>query len=237
MSLDWMASAVRLDGPGHKTGYGGDERALREGLVYHSMEGSLSVALRMLANPASQKSWNFSNPKQGRLIQHYPVGKHAWGAGSKDANEKFVSCENEGVAGEPLTQSQIDNLVELTVWLYTTQEWTTLTRRITLWEHKELQRFGSRATACPSNRIPWSIIIAEAEKIINEPPQEEEDMKPYLAWDRDRQRIYLVGPWGASWIVTAKDVKKFEEMYGKLNVGLSKETLDALDQKVTIPAP
>ena len=178
MSLDWMSSAVRLDGPAFKTGYGGDERALREGAVYHSMVGTMSYALEMLANPALAKSWTFSNPKQGRLIQHYPVGKHAWGAGSKDANEKFVSCENEGGGpgneSEPLTQSQIDNLVELTVWLYTTQEWTTLTRRITMWEHRELQRFGSRATACPSDRIPWGIIIAAAEKIINE---EEPDMQ------------------------------------------------------------
>ena len=236
MSLEWASFAVRLDGPGHKTSYGGDERALREGLVYHSMEGSLSVALRMLANPALQKSWTFSNPKHGQLIQHYAVGKHTWANGSRESNEKFVSCENEGVAGEPLTQSQIDNLVELTVWAYTTQEWTTLTRRISMWEHKELQRFGSPATACPSDRIPWSIIIARAEKIINEPPQEDDDMKPFLAWDRDRKRIYLVGPWGATWITTAKDVKKFEELYGKLDVRFGKATMDALDQKRTVPA-
>ena len=99
-----------------------------------------------------------------------------------------------------------------------------------------MQRYGSRATACPSDRIPWGVIIAEAEKIINEPPQEEEDMKPFLVWDRDRKRIYLVGPWGASWITTAKDVKKFEELYGKLEVGFGKETLDMLDPKVMPPA-
>ncbi len=166
MSLEWASFAVRLDGPGNKHGYGGDERALREGAVYHSMEGSIAVALRMLANPALQKSWNFSNPKRGRLIQHYAVGKHTWTNGSQESNEKFVSCENEGVAGEALTESQIDNLVELTVWLYTTQEWTTLTRRITCWEHRELQRFGSRATACPSDRIPWATIINRANAII-----------------------------------------------------------------------
>ena len=178
MSLEWASFAVRLDGPASKTGYGGDERALREGTVYHSMEGSLSVALEMLANPALAKSWTFSNPKRGQLIQHYAIGKHAWANGSKDANEPFFACESEGggpgIESEPLTESQIDNLVELTVWAYTTQEWTTLTRRITLWEHRELQRFGSRATACPSNRIPWSIIINGANAIIEQP--EEEDM-------------------------------------------------------------
>ncbi len=60
---------------------------------------------------------------------------------------------------------------------------------------------------------------------------EDDDMKPFLAWDRDRQRIYLIGPWGASWITTAKDVKKFEELYGKLDVRFGKATMDALDQK------
>lgn len=167
MSLEWASFAVRLDGPGNKHGYGGDERALREGAVYHSMEGSIAVALRMLANPALTKSWTFSNPKQGQLIQHYAVGKHAWANGSQESNEKFVACENEGVAGEPLTDSQVDNLVELTVWLYATQEWTTLTRLITCWEHQEMTRFGSRPTACPSGRIPWADIIAQANEITN----------------------------------------------------------------------
>ena len=128
MSLEWAAFAVRLDGPSDKHGYGGDERALREGAVYHSMEGSLSSALRELAKPARRASWTFSNPKQGQLIQHYPVGWHAWAQGSRPANEKFVACENEGVAGEPLNENQIGNLVELTAWLYTTQQWTTLKR-------------------------------------------------------------------------------------------------------------
>ncbi len=50
VSLQWASFAVRLDGPGTKTGYGGDERALREGAVYHSMVGSLSYALEMMAN-------------------------------------------------------------------------------------------------------------------------------------------------------------------------------------------
>ena len=69
-----------------------------------------------------------------------------------------------------------------------------------------------------------------------EKQQEEEDMKPCLAWDIDRKRIYLVGPWGATWITTAKDVKKFEELYGKLDVRFGKATMDALDQKRTVPA-
>ena len=235
MSLDWMASAVRLDGPAFKTGYGGDERALREGAVYHSMDGSLSYALEMLANPALAKSWTFSNPKQGQLIQHYPVGKHAWAAGSQDANEKFGSCESEGggpgIESEPLTRNQIGNLVELTVWLYTTQEWATLTRRITMWEHKEMQRFGSRATACPSDRIPWGIIIAEAEKIISQ----EDDMTTYKlfqTWGPPKlwNIQYDSGvPMWRRWVVTPEGAATLIAAHGQ------PETIDIL-RLWTIPA-
>ena len=96
--------------------------------------------------------------------------------------------------------------------------------------------FGHRdfsQTACPGQHM---MNIIDQLTLIPYQQQEEEDMRPFLAWDRDRQRAYLIGPWGASWITTAKDVKKLEEMYGTLEVGFSKATLDALDQKQTIPA-
>ncbi len=60
--------------------------------------------------------------------------------------------------------------------------------------------------------------------------QEEGDMKPFLAWDKNRSRIYLVGPWGARWITEAEDVAKFEALYGDLNIVLRRTTLDALDR-------
>ena len=98
--------------------------------------------------------------------------------------------------------------------------------------HEDSEQGVRDGKSDPGPEFDWPRFIAS----IQEPASKEDDMKPFLAWDRDRQRIYLVGPWGASWIVTAKDVKKFGEMYGKLEVGFGKETLDALDQKVTIPA-
>lgn len=58
--------------------------------------------------------------------------------------------------------------------------------------------------------------------------EEEKDMKPYLAWDIDRKRVYLVGPWGATWITNSEDVTKFETRYGALDVTLHASTLDAL---------
>ena len=93
------------------------------------------------------------------------------------------------------------------------------------------------ATACPGDNLYAALPdITPTRYQVPTPPEEDEDMKPYVAWDRDRQRIYLVGPWGASWITDAKDVKKFEEQYGKLEVGFSSATLDSLNQKRSIPA-
>ena len=94
-----------------------------------------------------------------------------------------------------------------------------------VWGHRDFS-----ATACPGRHM-MNIIEQVTLERYQAPPQEEEDMKPFLAWDRDRKRIYLVGPWGATWITTAVDVKKFEELYGKLKVGRSHATLDELDPK------
>ena len=87
------------------------------------------------------------------------------------------------------------------------------------------------ATACPGRNM--MAVIADITLTAYVAPVEEDDMKPYLAWDRDRQRAYLIGPWGATWLVNAKDVDKFAEQYGRMEIGYSKATMDALDQKVS----
>ena len=171
----WAPFATRFDGPSDKHGYPGQPEPLpKVGLLMHSMEGSMSSALRELANAARRASWTFSNPKTGPLLEHYALGSHTWANGSKEANVKFDSCENEGKAGEPLTSSQVDNAVELVVWEYQQNEWTGLERHVQLWEHNEMTRFGAAPTACPSNRIPWDEIISRAEVILHE---EDEEMK------------------------------------------------------------
>jgi hypothetical protein len=72
-------------------------------------------------------------------------------------------------------------------------------------------------TACPSSRIPWEHYT-----------EEDDDMKPFLCWDVDRQRAYLVGPFGATWITNADDVKTLEGLYGKMAVAMHATSLDAL---------
>ena len=115
----------------------------------------MAAGLSVLANPARRASWSFSNGKDGKLYQHYKMQDHTWTNGSKESNVKFIGVENEGKAGEPLTDKQVDNLVALTVWFYQQNAWTVVRRQETLWEHNEMVRFGSSGTACPSDRIPW----------------------------------------------------------------------------------
>ena len=167
MSL-WFHGATRKDGPDDKHGYSGVPEPLPKlGAVYHSMEGSMATALRMLANPAVRASWTFSNGKDGTLLAHYSADYHVWTNGSKESNTKFVGVENEGKAGEKLTKKQVDNLVVLTVWFHDVFKWPRIKRQEQLWEHNEMTRFGSAGTACPSDRIPWVRIQSRAEAIIN----------------------------------------------------------------------
>ena len=70
-----------------------------------------------------------------------------------------------------MTASQTANDVALLKWM--ALDWrrplTTQDKTATLWEHKEMIRFGSAPTACPSGRIPWTTIIAALEEdVMNE---------------------------------------------------------------------
>ncbi len=160
----WYPKAIRRDGPANKVGYPTstptDKYGPKRGVVYHSSEGSKAAWFGVLdSQRRPRRSATFFNPKRGRLYQHYRRDAHCWANGTKAANIGFVSCENEGVAGEPLTASQVDNLVGLTAWLQEQNRWAELSRATTLREHNEFT-----PTACPSGRIPWAIIIERATK-------------------------------------------------------------------------
>src|SRR3990172_9588403 len=161
--MDWLPGATRRDAPASKHGYGGvPEPQAKQGVVFHSMEGSLAAALGELDKLSRQASWTFSNPKSGPMLQHYPLGFHTWASGSDIANVRFTSIEHEGVAGEPLTPSQVANDIALLKWMGL--DWkrpanpSDLTA--TLYEHRECVRFGSASTACPSGRIPWAVLLS-----------------------------------------------------------------------------
>ncbi len=61
--------------------------------------------------------------------------------------------------GEPLTESQVQNLIDLSRWYVKCEGWVGFRRRIEAWEHREIH-----PTACPSDRIPWDIIIPAVEE-------------------------------------------------------------------------
>lgn len=152
--FDW---AIWRPGPDEKSGYPGRRSSIAEGVVYHSAEGSEASLLAVLDGPR-MASWTASNLKDGRFLQHYPVERIVWTNGSKNANIKFRGVESEGVAGEPLTQPQIDNLIRCAEDMMDYFGWQGFRRGVEAFEHNEMTQFGATPTACPSGRIPWQTI-------------------------------------------------------------------------------
>lgn len=140
----------------------------KHGAIYHSMVGK--------ARPAdTAHSWHFSIFKSGRIEQHYGANAWCWHAGDRDDpagdisnNRDLIGIEHEGGPpgnfGEPLTPAQIASDIRLTYWLVQEDHIHNLTRigsHRGLWEHNEI-----RATACPSNRIKWVLIIAGVKRLV-----------------------------------------------------------------------
>ncbi len=171
MTDTYLSWCERRDGPNWKQGYTGiPTRTLGniKGEVKHSAEGSYAALLAALNHATRQASWHFSISKSGHVAQHYPLESVCWHAGDMAANIKYVGIEHEGVAGEPLTTAQVLATVHLSLDI---RKFAGITahpsRHINLWEHNWIS-----ATACPSNRIPWALII---NKIITEEHKVEED--------------------------------------------------------------
>ncbi len=134
------------------------------GLVAHSAEGSAANLLDLAVN--GPLSWHASNLKDGRFVAHFPFTAQCWHATAFNPN--MVGIENEGVAGEPLTEAQISNLVRVSKEL---QDWKgySYVARLTgyddpsaflLGEHNQVSMYGGSATECPSGRIPWGEILS-----------------------------------------------------------------------------
>ena len=71
----------------------------------------------------------------------------------------------------------------------------------------------------PGAAFPWAVLMAHLQ---------EEDMKPFLVWNIDKQAVFWVGPFGAIWITDAQDVPALEKLYGKMEVALHDSTLRQL---------
>lgn len=166
----WLDWAIKAPGPVSKTNHGTINAP--RGIVLHSAVGYEQAMWRVLNDVSppliSRVSWHFSNLKDGRFYQHYPITAQCWHASV--LNDQWWGCEQEGGpegpnVSEPLTQLQIDNAVRLIEELRPLLP--DIPRRpinstevdFTLWEHKERVRLGGSPTACPSNRIPWDTIL------------------------------------------------------------------------------
>ena len=151
--------------PTPKHGYGSNDTHLRQGLVIHSAEGSLTGLFSVL-DGSRDASWHFSVAQDGGVYQHVDTANIAWTNGSQLANTKFwgIECEGGGSnPGEPLTEPQYQALVGVVRWLWETHGLSRYERQETLWEHNEMTRFGASSTSCPSGRIPWQRLIADLE--------------------------------------------------------------------------
>lgn len=142
-------------------------------LFPHSVVGSAVAAKHRLMSTQrgpdgrytafSAASWLWTNRKDNRLEQHYPVWASTWTSGGREANCNGWAWENEG--GPPGNESEpwTDDQVNAGLWLcLVNEEWNGAwyrTRRIAgskasvLLEHNETHElFGYPPTACPSGR-------------------------------------------------------------------------------------
>ena len=185
--MTWLSFCARRPGPEWKTGYGTGDRTLAqiEGVVDHSMAGSLAGAYSVL-DGSRQASWTFSIPKVGEPVQHYSLEKIPWHAGIMGDRKQDTSLignltlggkEHEGVTGEAWTENQLHWSAKIDVALRVlcpTFGANPPTMRVNIFWHTWLS-----ATSCPSGRNPDEEKIA----FINEL---EEDM----AWsDIDKQYL------------------------------------------------
>lgn len=85
------------------------------GLVDHVQMGTEAGSESWFNNPDAQASSHFMNPKSGQMKQLVDTHDKAWAEAAGNAH--WFSCENEG-NGEPLTESQVSNLIGLFNWIH-----------------------------------------------------------------------------------------------------------------------
>jgi hypothetical protein len=160
----WFNWMERADGPPDKI-Y--TQRNEARGIACHSMEGWLAGSFSRMLSTArladgsytayAAASWVVSLPRVGTPLQHYPIWAATWTSGNRLANTTLLGVEMEGVAGQPMTPSQLEHMLHLAHDLGRAKGWTpTRAPAIrTVWQHNEVWDWSfpsAGPTACPSNR-------------------------------------------------------------------------------------
>lgn len=230
--FDW---AIRDPGPVGSVNGG---RNGGKGIIPHSAEGHFASLealhdfhyARATAPPGLRASWAATNLVDGRFVQHYSVWAQTWTSGSRYPNDNFFAFENEGIAGEPLTDAQVANIIRVGRELMALQGWTprrptdSSDKAASLYEHTEAVRFGSASTACPSGRIPWDVIVPAL--------KQEDDMAAIqLIWNPDFGRLYVLGQGDPRWVIDPAAAADLQRAYGQPTVALSWGSLVALGAK------
>lgn len=89
-----------------------------KGLVLHIEQGTNKGTDSWFHNPKAQASAHFGVAKDGSLIQWVDTDDTAWAEVA--GNHYWISCENEGTSGAPLTGAQEETVAKLFLWLHKT---------------------------------------------------------------------------------------------------------------------
>ncbi len=140
--------------PDWKHGYPSGDMLRPQGAVLHSAEGDNQASKDVLLGPI-MSSWQFYICRDGTILQHMDSLRVAWHTKTRFGriNKTFWGIEAEGIAGEPLTDAQVESSIRLIRWLWAEHGLWEFSRQ-TLREHNEFT-----ATACPSGRIPWDVLV------------------------------------------------------------------------------
>lgn len=92
---------------------GGQTKVL--GLVLHIMEGTLEGSESWFNNSKAQASSHFGTGKDGELRQWVDTKDRAWAQSA--GNTTYLSIENEGYAGDELTDKQLESVAQTFAWV------------------------------------------------------------------------------------------------------------------------
>lgn len=89
-----------------------------QGVTLHIMAGTLEGTENWFNNSRAEASSHFGTGRGGQLRQWVDTKDRAWA--QKAGNPNWISIENEGRAGDALTEAQIDRCAEVLAWAHKT---------------------------------------------------------------------------------------------------------------------